>query len=56
MAELTESPMVVAEDTANIKGGFILRQGCLSINASVEKLLEQVKKDITVQIAETLFS
>lgn len=56
MAELTESPMVVAEDTANIKGGFILRQGCVSINASVEKLLEQVKKDITVQIAETLFS
>ena len=41
---------------ADIKGGFILRQGCVSINASVEKLLEQVKKDITVQIAETLFS
>ena len=56
MAELTDSPMVVAEDTANIKGGFILRQGCVSINASLEKLLEQVKKDITVQIAQTLFS
>lgn len=54
--ELSDSPLAVAEETADIKGGFILCQGCVSINASIEKLLEQARGEITAQIAETLFS
>ena len=54
---LTDSPsMDIAEETADIRGGFILRQGCVSINASLEKLLDQERQAITAQIAETLFS
>lgn len=56
MLELADSPMAVAEETADIKGGFILCQGCVSINASIEKLLEQERQEITAQIADTLFS
>ena len=54
--ELAETGLTVAADTAAIKGGFILRQGSVSLNASLEKLLENERKQITAQIAQTLFS
>jgi len=56
MRELADSPLAVSEETVPIQGGFILRQGCISMNASLEKLLENEKKQLTLQIAETLFS
>lgn len=56
MRELVDSPLAVGEETVPIQGGFILRQGCVSLNASLEKLLENEKKQLTLQIAETLFS
>jgi len=56
MRELADSPLAVSEETVPIRGGFILRQGCVSLNASLEKLLENEKKQLTLKIAETLFS
>lgn len=56
MRELTDSPLVVSEETVQIRGGFILQQGCVSLNASIEKILENEKKQLTAKIAETLFS
>lgn len=53
---LRESPLAVAEETVPIQGGLILRQGSVSLNASLEKLMETQKKQITAEIAAVLFS
>ncbi|MCJ7835459.1 V-type ATP synthase subunit E family protein [Cuneatibacter sp. NSJ-177] len=53
---LKDSPLAVAEETVPIQGGMILRQGCVSLNASLEKLMETQKKQITAEIAGVLFS
>ncbi|WP_434311012.1 V-type ATP synthase subunit E [Hominifimenecus sp. rT4P-3] len=53
---LKESPLSVSEETVSIQGGFILRQGSVALNASLEKLMETQKKQITAEIAAVLFS
>lgn len=45
----------LSEETANIKGGCILRRGKISYNASVERLLDNAKKELTSEIAGILF-
>ena len=45
----------LADDDADIKGGFILKQGDIAINCSVEKLLENKKEEIISDIAKKLF-
>ena len=58
-AKLTEAlagtKLRVGEDTADISGGCILRQGNISYNASFEKLLENAKSELTTEIAGMLF-
>ncbi len=54
--ELAGGKLVIAQDVAKIRGGFILRRGSISLNASLEKLLENEKKQMTAQIAQLLFS
>lgn len=54
--ELAGTQLTVASDTAQIRGGFILRQGNVSLNASLEKLLETERQQSTAQIADLLFS
>lgn len=53
---LKDSPLTISEETAPIQGGFILQQGSVSLNASLEKLMETQKKQITAEIAAVLFS
>ena len=48
--------ITLSKETADIAGGFILRDGQVSVNGSLEAILENVKKDITAQIAVVLFS
>ena len=48
--------LVLAEDRANIDGGFILRRGSVRINASIDVLLAQVKEQIETELAAELFS
>lgn len=45
----------LSEDVANIKGGCILRRGKVSYNASVERMLDNAKKELTSEIAGILF-
>jgi len=54
--KLAGSSLVIGEGTVPIEGGFILRQGSISMNASLEKYMENEKKEITAQIADILFS
>jgi len=53
---LAGSPLTIGDETVPIQGGFILRQGAISMNASLEKFMENEKKEITAQIADILFS
>ena len=53
---LADSPLAVCQETAPITGGLILRQGCVSLNASLEKLMEAQKKQMTAEIAGILFA
>ena len=50
------SGLTVSEDTADIAGGFILRDGNVSVNGSLESLMEDVKKQITAKLAGILFA
>lgn len=54
--EIAAKGLTLAAETADISGGFILRTGKVAINASLETILETEKKQITAQIARTLFS
>lgn len=47
--------LTVAKEPAAIKGGFLLKQGDVSINASAEKLIEDQKGKLTGEIAALLF-
>lgn len=55
-AKLAGTSLSVSDETAQIEGGFILRQGSVSMNASLEKFMENEKKEITAQLADILFS
>jgi V/A-type H+-transporting ATPase subunit E len=48
--------LVLANDRANIDGGFILRRGSVRINASIGVLLAQVKEQIETELVAELFS
>ena len=57
LAKLLEgSGLTVSRETADIAGGFILRDGSVSVNGSLESLLEAEKKQITAKIADLLFA
>lgn len=45
----------VSKEPVNIEGGFLLKQDKISINASIEKLLEDQKSKLTGEIAKMLF-
>ena len=55
LSKLLKGDLKLSEETAKIKGGFILKQGDITINCSVEKLLDNIKEEITGTIAEKLF-
>ncbi len=47
--------LTVSKEPVNIDGGFLLKQDKISINASIEKLLEDQKSKLTGEIAKRLF-
>lgn len=53
--ELHDGAVKVSEETAEIRGGFILRRGNISYNASIEKLLESIESELTAKVAGILF-
>lgn len=52
---LEGSRLTVGSEQANIAGGFILKQGKVYVNASLEKILETEKKQMTGEVAGILF-
>lgn len=56
LAERLPQGITLSKETADIAGGFILKDGQVSVNGSLESILDGVKKEITSQIAGVLFS
>ncbi|HHW95540.1 MAG TPA: hypothetical protein GX736_06410 [Mogibacterium sp.] len=46
----------VSKEPVNIEGGFLLKQDKISINASIEKLLEDQKSKLVGEVAKRLFA
>lgn len=47
--------LTVSEDTADIMGGLIVRQGGIEVNCSIEALVEQQRGNLSAEIAAGLF-
>jgi V/A-type H+/Na+-transporting ATPase subunit E len=52
---LAGTALKVSDETANIEGGCILKEGNISYNASLERLLDNAKTELTSEIAKELF-
>jgi V/A-type H+-transporting ATPase subunit E len=46
----------LAQDRANIDGGFILRRGKIQVNVSIEVLLAEARDKFEIELAEELFA
>jgi V/A-type H+-transporting ATPase subunit E len=46
----------LSPESANISGGFILRRGKIQINVSTDVLLGQVREEIEMELAKSLFA
>jgi len=53
--KMLKGNLKMAAGNADIKGGFILKQGDIFVNCSIEKLLEDKKEELTSEIAAKLF-
>ena len=47
--------LTLSEDTADIAGGLILRQGGIEVNCAVDTLIEQQRGSLSAQVAAELF-
>lgn len=47
--------LTVSEDTADIAGGLIIRQGGIEANCSIEKMIEQSRSSMSAEVAAVLF-
>ena len=47
--------VTVAEETADIIGGFILKQGNVEVNGTIDILLELIRGELAAQVAQVLF-
>ncbi|OHB65135.1 MAG: hypothetical protein A2Y77_02505 [Planctomycetes bacterium RBG_13_62_9] len=46
----------LSAERAPIKGGFVLRQGRIKTNVSLDVLLDQARKDLEIELARELFA
>lgn len=53
--EIPGSKITLSEEKRNIKGGFLLRNGSVYINGTIEALLEEAKEDLVGEVAGILF-
>ena len=50
-----DGKLTVAEDTKDITGGFVLRQGGIEVNCSVETMVDLQRNDMASSLAAVLF-
>ena len=55
-AKLNASKLVLADDTANIDGGLVLRCGSMEINNSVKAMLGEVRPKLEAEVGRILFA
>lgn len=46
----------LSEETGDFPGGVIVRRGDVSVNCSIDALVEQARSDLAAEVAATLFS
>lgn len=52
---LKEGRLTLSEETRDIQGGFILKDGLVELNCALETLVEQEKETMSVSVASHLF-
>jgi len=52
---LEDGKLVLADETINAKGGFVLKSGSLEINSTLETMIYSVKEAVTPDVITTLF-
>ena len=50
-----EGVLTLADDTKEMLGGFILRQGNVEVNCTVDIILELIRGEAAAQVAKVLF-
>ena len=45
----------LSKETINAKGGFVLRNGAIEINTTLESMVSTVKESVTPEVVEALF-
>lgn len=50
------SEFTLSEETRKIKGGFLLKEGLVYINGTVENIVEEAKDDLLPDVADKLFN
>lgn len=49
------SKFALSKEVRNIKGGFLLNNGCVYINGTIEGLVADAKEDLIAEVANELF-
>lgn len=53
--EIDGSQIKLSDETQNMRGGYILRNGSVFINGTIEALVEEAKEDLVAEVAKELF-
>lgn len=53
--EIADSKITLSKENKNIRGGFLLKNGSVFINNTVEALVEESKEDLVSEVASQLF-
>lgn len=51
----TAGTFTLSEDTIRAAGGFVIRNGAVEVNSTLEVMLEAVREEVTPKVVETLF-
>lgn len=52
---LPDSQITLAEETGNIRGGFLLKKGSVYINGTIEALVGEAREELIGEVANRLF-
>jgi hypothetical protein len=52
---MPESGITLSGETRNIKGGFMLKNGSVYINGTVEALIDEARDELVTEVAQVLF-
>ena len=53
--ERLDGKLTLSKENIDAKGGFVLRQGSVEINSTLERMVDSIKEEVTPKVVETLF-